>query len=74
MALFKYLKPRNLPDSEDTGLREDVTKQANIPVTAVLNENHKYTQYTGEQRAKIARYATESRNNMATVRHFSLLE
>ena len=47
MALFKYLKPRNLPDSEDTGLREEVTKQANIPVTAVLNENHeKGTKHT----------------------------
>ena len=54
-----------------------MTKEANTAVENVIEERNavkgqkcKYTHFTLEQRAKIAKYAAECRN-AATVRHFS---
>ena len=77
MALYKYFKRQSLPSSEETNLGEIMTREANAAVQAVLNDDgrvkggkRKYTHYMPEQRAKIAKYATEN-GNTAAVRHFA---
>ena len=76
-GLFKYFKRQSLPRSEETGLGEAITEEANTAVEKVLEERNgakgrkrKYMHFTPEQRTKIARYAAEC-GNTATVRYFS---
>ena len=79
-TLFKYFKKQSLPTSSETGLPEAVTRGANDAVRSVLEEERsgtssmgrkrKYTQYTPESRAKIAKYATQC-GNTAAVKHFT---
>ena len=77
-GLFKYFQRQSLPRSEETGLGEVLTKEANTAVERVLEEDRngaegrkrKYTHFTPEQRAKIGKYAAEY-GNTASVRHFS---
>ena len=67
-CLLKYFKRKSLPTSEETGLGEAITKEANAAVEAVLTEDQsggdrpkrkrKYTHFTPQQRAKIAKYRT----------------
>ena len=76
MSLLKYLKQKSLPTSEETGLGEAATSEANDAVESVLSEEQsggkkrKYTHFTPLQRAKIAKYASEC-GNTAAVRHFN---
>ena len=81
MALLKYFKKKSLPTSEETGLGEAMTREANAAVEAVLSEDQsggdkhrkrKYTHFTPQQRAKIAKYAAKC-GNTAAVRHFNLI-
>ena len=73
------------PKSNETGLGETVTKEANAAVERVMEaattstgntanaatgRKRKYTHFTPEQRAKVARYAVQS-GNMAAIRHFN---
>ena len=75
---FKYFQQQSLPRSEETGLGEVLTKEANTAVERVSEEERngaecrkrKYTHFTPEQRAKIGKYAAEY-GNTASVRHFS---
>ena len=82
-GLYKYFKLQPaLPKSSETGLGDTVTKEANSAVRQVLEEpatnttvtatgrKRKYTHFTPEQRAKIAKYAVQCGNTAAT-RHFS---
>ena len=84
-GLYKYFQRQSLPTSKETGLNEVATKEANASVEKVLEElqngrekgestskKRKYTHFTPEQRAKIAKYAAES-GNTAAVRHTSIL-
>ncbi len=74
-GLYKYFQWQSLPMSKETSLDEVATKEANTSVERVLKERQKrrqkckYTHFTPEQRAKIAKYAAES-GNSAAVRHF----
>ena len=78
-GLYKYFQRQSLPTSQETGLGEVATKEANASVENVLEERQngsekagqkrKYTHFTPEQRAKIAKYAAES-GNSAAIRHF----
>ena len=76
-GLFKYFERQSLPTSKETGLEEVVTKEANTAVEKALVEERKetngrkrkYTHFTPEQRAKIAKYSAEC-GNTAAVRHF----
>lgn len=71
-GLCKYFKRKSLPKSNETGLGETVTKEANAAVERVMEaattsntanaatgRKRKYTHFTPEQRAKIARYAVQ---------------
>ena len=82
-GLYKYFKLQPaLPKSSETGLGDTITKEANSAVRQVLEEpatnttmtatgrKRKYTHFTPEQRAKIAKYAVQC-GNMAATRHFS---
>jgi hypothetical protein len=75
-GLFKYYKRQSLPTCEETGLGEVTTKEVNAAVEKIVEEQpkkpgqkHQYTHFTPEQRAKIAKYASEC-GNTAAVRHF----
>ena len=77
-GLYKYFQRQSLPTSSETGLGEVATAEANASVQKVLEEQRgeaekgrkrKYTHFTPEQRAKIAKYAAES-GNTAAVKHF----
>ena len=69
---------QSLPNSDETGLSETLTKEANTAVERTLEGEHngasgkkrKYTHFTPEQRAKIAKYAAQFGNSGA-VRHFT---
>ena len=78
-GLLKYFqRSQPLPTSEETGLGEVATKEANAAVERILQEERngtngvkcKYTHFTPEHRAKIAKYIAEC-GNTATARHFS---
>ena len=78
-GLLKYFRwSQPLSTSEETGLGEVATKEANAAVERILQEERngangvkrKYTHFTPEHRAKIVNYAAEC-GNTATVRHFS---
>ena len=69
---------QSLPTSDETGLSEAVTKEANKSVEKILEEKRGgekvgsvsiHMHFTPEQRAKIAKHAAEC-GNVATVRHF----
>ena len=72
-GLWKYFQRQSLPKSKETGLGEVVTKEANAAVERILEEERngakgrkrKYTHFTPEQRAKIAKYAAECGNTAA---------
>ena len=81
-GLYKYFKQQPLPKSSETCLGDTVTKEANSTIRRALEETatnknvmatglkHKYTHFTPEQRAKMAKYAVQCGNTAAT-RHFS---
>ena len=78
-GLYKYFKRQSLPKSSETGLGETVTEEANAAVQRVMEaaatnttagRKRKYTNFTPEQHAKIAKYAVQC-GNMAATRHFS---
>ena len=77
--LYSYFKRLSLPTSTETGLPETLTKEANTTLERILEEerNHgasgrkqKYTHFTLEPRAIIAKYAVQY-GSSAAVRHFS---
>ena len=83
-GLFKYFQGQStslvLPTSENTGLGEALTVGANASVERAFENSktptkgrrkRKYTQFTPELRAKIAKYAAQC-GNTAAVRHFSI--
>ena len=61
-GLLEYWQHKNLPTDKDTGLGSVLTKEANLAVNKVLDQEgstategrkQKYTHFTPEQRAKI---------------------
>ena len=76
-GLWKYFQRQSLPNTKETGLGEVITNEANAAVERVLEKERngakgrkrKYTHFTPEQRAKIAKYAAKC-GNTVTVRHF----
>ena len=64
-GFLNYFQWPSLPTSEDTGVGEVATKEANSLVERILEERqdesrrgqkHKYTHFISEQRAKIVKY------------------
>ena len=79
MSLYRYFQRQGgLPSTKETGLTPLATAEANKVVEKVINSEAAHgstrkrryiTTYTGEDRAKIGRYAAENGNTMA-VKHF----
>ena len=78
VGLHRYFQRVLIPRSEETGLREAVTKDVNCAVQSVLEEHNrdamanggqtrKYTHFSPEDSAKVARYTAEC-GNAAAVR------
>ena len=72
----KYFRRVMLPTSDETGLGKAVTKEVNHAGERILKEQnegptrkHKYTLFSSENRAKIAKYASQC-GNATTARHF----
>ena len=75
-GLHKYFQRVTLLTSDETGLGEAVTKEVNHAVERILNEQNevptrkrKYTHFSPENRAKIAKYASQCGKAVAA-RHF----
>ena len=77
-TLFKFFKKQPFPTSSEAELPDVVTREANSAMKDVLEEEEngasgrkqKYTHFTPEARAKIAKYAAQC-GNAATVKHFA---
>ena len=66
MTLFNYFKEKLFPTSNEVDLPEAITREVNKAVENILEEEkssgtsrrtRKYTYFTPESRAKIAKYA-----------------
>ena len=76
--LFKFFKKLSFPTSNEAELPDAVTREANNAVKNILEEEkngasgrkRKYTHFTPEARAKIAKYTAQC-GNAATVKHFA---
>ena len=77
-TLFKYFKKQSLPTSNQAELPDAVTREVNNAVEKILEEERsrairrkrKYTHFTPEARARIAKYAAQC-ENAAAVKHFA---
>ena len=78
-GLHKFFQSVTLSKSDETGLGESITKEVNraverIPVLKERNggptRRRKYTHFSSENRAKIAKYASQC-GITAAIRHFS---
>ena len=77
-TLLKFFKKQSLPSSNEVELPDAVRKEVNSAMQKVLEEERneangrkrKYTHFTPEDRAKIAKYAAQC-GNTAAVKHFA---
>ena len=77
-TLFKYFKRQSLPASNEAELADAVTREVNNAMEKILEEERsrasgrkrKYTHFTPEARARIAKYAAQC-GNAAAVKHFA---
>ena len=77
-TLLKFFKKQSLPSSNKVELPDAIRKEVNSAVQKFLEEERneangrkrKYTHFTPEDRAKIAKYAAQC-GNTAAVKHFA---
>ena len=77
-TLFKFFKKQStLPTSKEVELPDAVTREVNSAVRNIIEESNgasgrkrKYTHFTPETRARIAKYTAQC-GNAAAVKHFA---